>query len=288
MIGTGHASPYVRGAPGPQVVVWGPEAGPAAFAGRTCKAGKMENTLLIGLSRQMALERQLNVVANNIANAQTAGYKGETLLFEQFLTPTAGAGESTTGGSQLAFVIDADSFRRFGEGPMVSTGNPLDIAIKGDGWLVVETDAGERYTRNGHLRLDADGELVTSEGDRVLSGSGPVSFGSDEIDITIASDGTISTNLGEKGKLRVVDFPGDAQLTKEGNNLFSADKPPRPATGYHIAQGAVEGSNVEPVTEIAKMIEVTRNYVTTARLLNDAADLKSRAINELGQLPTAA
>jgi len=247
----------------------------------------MENALLIGLSKQMALQRQMDVIANNLANVATSGYKSETLTFEEVLMPVANIDGVTGSAGKLSYVLDARTVRRFDEGSISQTGNPLDVAINGKGWLVVQTAQGERYTRNGNFTLDANGQVVNGNGQPILGESGPITIGLEDTDLTIASDGTVSTAQGKKGKLRVVAFENENVLKKQGDNLFSATRPPQPAEGYRIAQGVIERSNVEPVLEIAKMIDVTRSYVSTARLLDQTAKLKSRAIEELGRMPTA-
>ncbi len=247
----------------------------------------MENSLLIGLSRQMALGRQMEVVANNLANARTTGYKGESLIFEEVLMDTARAGDIAGSAGKLSYVVDARAARDFGEGPMTPTGNPLDIAINGKGWLVVQTQNGERYTRNGRLKIDEQGQIVNGAGQPVLSDAGVITIGAEETGLTISSDGTVSTDAGQKGKIRVVTFENENALKKEGASLYRTDAAAQPAENYRISQGVIEGSNVEPVREIARMIEVMRSYVSTAKMLNNTAELKRRAIEELGRLPAS-
>ena len=134
----------------------------------------MENALLIGLSRQMVLSRQLDVVANNIANLNTTGYKADNSMFEQFLMPVARENRFNVPDRQLNFVNDRGTWHNFQPGALQQTGNPLDIAIKGDGFLVVQTPDGERYTRNGALQVNAQGQLVTMDVSPVMGGSGPI------------------------------------------------------------------------------------------------------------------
>lgn len=246
----------------------------------------MENALLIGLSKQQALGRQMDVIANNLANVRTTGFKSESLVFEEVLMPVASIEGSSGAAGKLSYVLDERTLRRFDEGPNTPTGNPLDIAINGKGWLVVETEQGERYTRNGNLKLNAEGQMVTANGRPVMGESGPITIGPGETALTIASDGTVSTDQGKKGRIRVVAFDNENILKKQGDNLFKTSEPPKPAEKYRVVQGTLERSNVEPVLEIAKMIDVTRAYVGTARLLDQTAKLKSRAIEELGRVPT--
>ena len=135
----------------------------------------MENTLLVGLSRQVTLERQMDVVANNVANASTNGFKADRSLFAEYLMPTAREDNFAAGRDRkLSHVIDRATFRDYGQGSLDQTKNPLDVAIDGDAFLVVQTPRGERYTRNGALQINATGALVTSEGYQVLGDGGPL------------------------------------------------------------------------------------------------------------------
>ena len=138
----------------------------------------MENALLIGLSRQIALQRELDVVANNIANINTTGFKADGAVFDEYLSaPAARRRPGPT--SRVSFVQDRATWHDMSQGPIQHTGNPLDVAIDGQGFLVVQTARGERYTRNGALQINATGELVTSAGDQVLGDSGPISLAAD-------------------------------------------------------------------------------------------------------------
>lgn len=245
----------------------------------------MENALLIGLSRQAALGRQLDIVANNMANMRTAGYKSESLMFEEFLMPVAREQDMTGKDRNLSYVIDSGLSRDFSEGQFESTNNDLDIAIQGKGWLVVEMPDGERYTRDGELKLNVNGELVTTDGRRVLGEGGPIVFNSDERNISFGADGSISSSAGEKGRLRIVAFEQEGGLVKEGENLFSSKETPQPAQDFRLAQGMIERSNVKPVIETARMIEVTRAYVSVAQMLEQLQNLRRDAIDQLGNLP---
>ncbi len=173
----------------------------------------MENALLVALSRQVVMERHMQVVANNIANASTPGYKGEQMLFSEYLTPSGDGGT-------VSFVQDIAVVRDYGEGELVRTGNSLDFAIHGKGWFVVDTPGGQAYTRNGHFTLDAQGRLTTSFGQPVLSDSGtPITFTPEDTGIVVSADGTITSETGEKGRLAVVAFEDEHQLKKSGNSL---------------------------------------------------------------------
>ena len=178
----------------------------------------MENALLIGLSRQIALSRELDVVANNIANINTTGYKADGSLFEEYLSSAARSGQNQ---GRVSFVHDRGTWHDLSAGPIEQTGNPLDVAIDGNAFLVVQTPRGERYTRNGALQINGDGQLVTSDGDAVLGDAGPIQFQPTDNQVSISRDGTITVREGTskadsaRGKLRLVTFD-DAAAIAEG------------------------------------------------------------------------
>ncbi len=180
----------------------------------------MDNAILIGLSRQMTLKRQMDVIANNLANLNTAGFKADSLRFEEFLGDTA-RDEGIQGASGgVSFVLERGAVPNMSAGAFERTGNDLDVAISAEAWLVVQTPEGERYTRNGQLKLNAAGQLVTGDGYKVLGGGGPITFSPRESGITIAADGSISTSEGDKDVLRLVRLPDPSAVTKEGATLF--------------------------------------------------------------------
>ena len=253
----------------------------------------MENGSLIGLSRQIALQRELDVIANNIANINTSGFKAEGVVFQEHLMPVASANRFGAADRKLSFVQDRATWHDLSQGPVQQTGNPLDVAVSGDAFLVVQTPRGERYTRNGGLQLNATGELVTSEGYRVLGEAGPIALQNGDRDISISSDGTISVREGKnttdslRGKLRLVSFAQPQRLQKDGASTFSAPEglAPQPATNVRVSQGVIEKSNVSSVIEMTRMIEVTRNYTQVAGILQQQSDMRRSAIEKLAEVP---
>ncbi len=253
----------------------------------------MENALLIGLSRQMVLERQMDVVANNLANVNTNGFKTDASLFQEYLK--TGAHEDNFIGSDRAvsYVQDSGTYRDLTQGAVQPTNNPLDLAIDGDAYLVVQTAGGERYTRDGGLQLNSQGQLVTVAGDTVLGGSGPIVFQPTDHDINVSPDGTVTVLEGNgttdaiRGKLRLVRFASAQRLLKEGSNLYSAGEagPAQPDVKSQIRQGFIEKSNVNSVAEMSRMIEVTRAYTQIATLLQQQSDLHKTAIQQLADVP---
>jgi flagellar basal-body rod protein FlgF len=252
----------------------------------------MENALLIGLSRQSILERQLDVVANNIANVNTTGYKNDSSLFEEFLTSGAHEDNFVGGDRRVSFVQDRGTFRDFSQGALEQTKNPLDLAIDGSAFLVVQTPAGERYTRDGGLQLNNQGQLVTVAGNPVLGAGGPIVFQPTDHDVNVTADGTITVVEGNgtadsiRGKLRLVSFTDAQKMLKEGLNLYTAGEgSPQPDTKSVVRQGFIEKSNVNAVAEMSRMIEVTRAYSQIATLLQQQSDLHKTAIQQLADVP---
>src|ERR1700730_1582066 len=191
-------------------------------AGHLRGESAMENALLVGLSRQTLLERQLDVVANNVANVNTTGYKADSSLFEEFLASGAHEDNFVGGDRRISSVQDRGTFRDFAQGAMEQTKNPLDVAISGSAFLAVQTPAGERYTRDGGLQLNNQGQLVTIAGNPVLGTSGPIVFQPTDHDINISPDGTITVVEGNtrtdsiRGKLRLVSFADAQKLLHKG------------------------------------------------------------------------
>ncbi|WP_189424662.1 flagellar basal-body rod protein FlgF [Devosia pacifica] len=241
----------------------------------------MENAQLIGLSRQMALRRQMDVVANNMANLNTTGFKAEEILFASYDMPVAKDRDFKRQDQPLSYVQDWATRHDLTSGAIVDTGNELDVALMGDGFLAVDTPAGERWTRSGSLQIDATGTLVDTSGNPVLGDGGPIVFDPTETGITISAEGTIATDQGPKGRLRLVEFADPQELTREGNNLYAGGAP-LPAQDTAVMQGSLERSNVSGVTEMAEMIRVQRAYESIAGLMRQQDDLRRSAIQRLG------
>lgn len=250
----------------------------------------MQNALLIGLSRQVALGRELDVVANNIANINTTGYKADGALFEEYL---ASAARSDQNAGRVSYVRDRGTWHDLSAGPIEQTGNPLNVAIDGSAFLVVQTARGERYTRNGALQINGQGQLVTSEGDQVLGDAGPITFQPTDNSVTIGHDGTITVREGNakvdsrRGSLRLVAFDDVSQLQKDGSSTFTtADgSQPQPTKASRVIQGAIEKSNVRGVLEMTRMIEITRAYTQVAAMLQSQNDQSQQTIDKLADVP---
>ncbi len=242
------------------------------------KAEQMTTTTTVALSQQMALRRNLDVIANNLANMNTTAFKTESVIFEEYLMDV----ETQTGTEQISYVIDQGVDRNLSQGHHVATTNMLDFAINGDGYFTIETPYGERYTRNGHFILNDQGQLSTKEGYPVLGKSGaPITLAPEDGMPTVSSDGTITTNTGQKGQLALVTFENERLLQKEGDSLFSSDEIPSDAANPIIIQGSIEQSNVSAIVEMTKMIDVMRAYQSAAKLMETNNKLTLEAINKL-------
>lgn len=242
----------------------------------------MENTSYVALSRQATLRRQMDVVANNLANMSTHGYKSGQMMFVEHLTKSKGGESLLT--PKMAYVRDIATMTDTKPGAMETTGNPLDLAIQGEGYFVVQTPEGERYTRNGRLQLDNTGQLVNQLGQPVLAdGGAPLIFAPEDTEIAVSSDGTVSTNNGELGKLRVVRFENDQLLDRTSGAQFATteENPPQDVEEASVLQGAVEGSNVEPILEMAQMITVHRAYDSVKSFIEREDERQRTMIKEL-------
>ncbi len=243
----------------------------------------MENALLVGLTAQLALRRSMEIVANNVANISTGGYKRENPIFEQVLAQVD-APDRLEGTAEVAFVRDYRVLRDLSAGPLEQTGAPLDVAIGGAGHFVIETPNGERFTRDGHFKIDSAGRVVTRDGLGVMGEAGPLSLPANATDIKISEDGTVSANGTVAGRLRVVTFANEQTMIKEGANLLRSDEAPAPAAAPRLAQGMLERSNVQGVAEITRMIEISRAYQAVSEQVNQSEETLKRAVQKLGEV----
>ena len=244
----------------------------------------MDNALYVGLSRQMVLRREMDIVANNIANADTNGFKVESLMTKEQPGPPA----FTLQGPRPVKFVSADGVARdFGQGGLHTTGAPLDMAIEGQGFFKVTTKDGERYTRDGGFRIDDTGRLATQSGQLVLDeGGGEIPLDLQKGQITIASDGTVSQGAERVGKVGVYKFDTLSVLEKKGDNLLAntSNVQPAPALEAKVRQGMLEGSNVKPILEITRMIEVSRAYESVSKMMDSQSELTRQAITRMGRL----
>jgi len=246
----------------------------------------MENPSYIALSHQMALRRQMDMIANNIANVSTPSYKAERILFSELVASPPVIANVRGHGTRLSFVEEAGALRDLRPGAMIQTDNKLDIAIHGSGYFVVETPAGPRYTRLGNFQLDQNGRISTPNGHLLLDQANqPMTVPPGDTRIEITPQGTITSDSGEIGRIRLVTFENERLLRRIGDGLYEAEMEPiaaDPRTEVH--QGMLEGSNVQAVAEITNMIEVLRRYQSAQRVLETEHELRRRAVEKIARV----
>ncbi len=238
----------------------------------------MNDASSVALSAQLAALHEADIIANNLANMSTTGYKGEHVAFAQFLSQSGD-------GTPIAYVQEQGVARDPSQGTINTTNNRLDVAIRGEGYFTVQTPLGDRYTRNGHFQLDTTGEIVTSQGYPVLSDSGsPLVVPQGSGEITIGGDGSVSTLQGQIGKIGLVTFPDQVAMTETTGGYFTTDQTTQPAPeGTKLMQGSLEGSNVEPIIEITRLLSAQRNVDYSKTFVSTLASQTSNAIDRLGK-----
>lgn len=237
----------------------------------------MENTIYIGLSRLTALQSHMDMIANNIANINTPGFKAGKMVFAEYLDKPKTMKET------LSMVEDYGNFRVAANGPVKLTGNPLDVALEGPGYLGVQGPGGKTmYTRAGSFGLDTEGNLVTQQGYKVLDGGGaPISVPPGSRDIKIDATGSIATMDGTVGNLMVTEFSNIQTLTPFGEGLYQAKEAGIPAEKTKVIQNALEGSNTQGVLEMTDMIDVSRSYQSVAKMMQNEHDRVRSTIKTL-------
>ncbi|MBI1214759.1 MAG: flagellar basal-body rod protein FlgF [Alphaproteobacteria bacterium] len=236
----------------------------------------MENIAYVGMSQQVALQQQMQVAANNIANMSTPGYKAEGVLFQQYITAPKNA-------DPIKQVQNFGTFRDLEMGNLTQTHNPLDMAIEGDGYFAVTTPQGVRYTRDGGFALNTARQIVTKSGHPLLNENGDaITVPPDATQITISADGTIVSEYGDIGRVKLVNFADPQKLKKLGDNLYDAGgQPEQPLARRDVVQGVLEGSNVNPVVEMNKMIGLLRMFQAAQNMLQNDHDRITKAIDTL-------
>jgi flagellar basal-body rod protein FlgF len=238
----------------------------------------MQNSLYVSLSGQVALERRLETIANNVANMNTVGFRADGVTFAAEL--------ARTGDSRVAFASAGSDYISRLNGGMTKTDNPLDVAVQGDGWLGVRTPGGTAYTRDGRMQMTDSGNLVTLNGYPVLdAGGAPIILDSSAGPPTIAGDGMINQNGKQVGAIGLFSIDNSARLTRADNSAVIPDKPPVPILDFTqdgVIQGYVEGSNVDPIREMTKLISVTRAFDGVSNGLSQMETTLHDAIKTLG------
>ncbi|MEM1380805.1 MAG: flagellar basal-body rod protein FlgF [Pseudomonadota bacterium] len=247
----------------------------------------MDTSLYVNLSYQSSLQRRLELIANNIANVNTAGFKGERVMFDDVTHKSAGA----AGTASVSFVIDRASYTDFNTGSITQTGNQFDVAVVGEGFLSVETPNGIRYTRDGRMNVSPNGVLVNLDGSPVLGRAGEqIQIPEQAISVAISQSGTISVQLeGEPqpidiGTIGIFEFDEPQRLEREESGRFNAeDTFAVNKQDGQIQQFAIESSNINPIKEIIKLMELSRAYTQVSKSSSDIHDQKKDSIGRLSK-----
>lgn len=236
-------------------------------------------------SGMLAETTRADTIANNLANGNTAGFKKDVAISKDFASVLIrrindGPEAPVIGGLGVGTVIDEIATIQ-STGLMHFSGNPFDFAIDGKGFFAVQTAAGVRYTRNGTFTRNARGELVNAEGQKVLGQNGPITLPDGQV--TVDGTGNVIVDGANVGQLRVVEFNNERELVKEGANLYQAPNNGRQATGK-VAQGFLEQSNVNVVSEMVNLISGYRAYELNAKTVQTHDQLLDKAVNEVGKV----
>ena len=238
----------------------------------------MDTASYIALSGQTARERELEVIANNMANLSTPGFKAEKMMFQEYLM------KPKDGSDPSSYVVSQGHARDMTQGPLTHTGNPLDVALNGAGFMTVTTPSGDQYTRNGHLQLDNQGELVTSAG-YIVQGEGgsPIVIPAGAGSITVGRDGTVATNKQTVGKIAVVNFDNPQALAETQGGLYTTTQAAQPVATTTVEQGTIEEANIQSVVEMTKLMNTAHQFGLTKEFADGEHTRIRNAIDRLGK-----
>ncbi|HLZ67208.1 MAG TPA: flagellar basal-body rod protein FlgF [Aliidongia sp.] len=238
----------------------------------------MQTATYVALSRQTVLDRTMEVIANNLANMSTTGFKNESPLFQEYLEP------GPTKGQTISYVRDAGVVRDLSQGDLATTGNALDVGIDGKGYFQVNTVDGPRFTRNGRFQLDSGRTLVTAQGYQVLNSTGqPITIPQGSTSISIGKDGSVATETGPVGKIALSSFANAQDLVPAGNGLYATTAAPSPDTVSTMHQGTLESSNVQPIIEMTRMLDIQRSYTSAQNIVEGEDSRIKNAIDKLSK-----
>lgn len=230
----------------------------------------MENAGYITLTRQSGLMREMEIIAHNIANAATTGFRQQGLVFSEYIS-------SVENGDSLSMAAARVNKTSMVQGSLTQTGNPLDLAIEGQGFFQLETPNGIRLTRAGAFNVNSVGDIVSADGHRVLDiGGAPINVPPGDADVTVAADGTLSRGDQLLGQIGIVEPEQTSDLRREAGVLFETQSALLPSVDGLVLQGHLEGSNVDAISQLTRLIEVQRAYEMGQKLL-DMGDERSRS-----------
>lgn len=250
--------------------------GSSLSAGSNVKGKKMENALFIGLSKQMALRNQMEIVANNVANMNTSGFRAQNIMFHELVEDPKGQE------NDLSYVLDFGQYDNTDPGPVQHTGNPLDVAISGPGFMGVDNNGEIMYTRAGNFTVSANGTITNPSGMPVANqGGGPIVVPPGTQTVQITEDGMVIADEQQLGQLMLVEFENPQNLKPAGDVLYTTEDEPVPAANSVIKQFMLEGSNVNSIKEVTNMIEVLRSYQSVQSMIGDEDERQRTAVREL-------
>ncbi len=238
----------------------------------------MQTNFSVALSAQMSLQKRLETIANNVANASTAGFRAEEVKFDSYL--------SYASSTPIAYASAGQNYLSRASGEMVKTDNLLDVAVQGDAWLGVQTPAGTVYTRDGRMKMTPTGELQTLNGYPMLdAGGSPIQLDPNAGPPRIARDGAINQNNRAVGAIGLFKIDDKANLKRFDNSGVIPDRAATPVVEFSktgVQQGFVERANVNPVMEMSKLIMVSRAFDAVSSSLKDSESSLQEAIKTLG------
>jgi flagellar basal-body rod protein FlgF len=224
----------------------------------------------------------LDLLANNVANASTGGYKADREFYSLYVAPEAADSDASS-----TMPVIEKQWTDFSQGIVQATGNPLDLALSGKGFFAVRSSRGTLYTRNGNFQLAADGNLVTAEGYTVLgTGNTPLTLNGSR-PIEIAGDGTVTQDGAVIGQLEIVDFTSAGALGKQGNNYFRVSGPsvqPSPSSGVDVQQGRLEASNSGTAESAVRLVSILRQFEMLQKATALSFDMSKQAIEQVAKV----
>jgi flagellar basal-body rod protein FlgF len=238
----------------------------------------MQSSLYVALSAQMAVQKRLETIANNVANASTPGFRAEEVKFEAMLSNAAS--------ESVHYASSGDTYIKREAGRLIRTENPLDIAVQGDAWFAIQTPAGIIYTRDGRMKMTAEGDLQSIDGHPILDvGGAPIQIDPNGGRLQIAADGMITQGDRQFGAIGLFIIDPRASLSRYENSGVIPDQPATPALDFNqvgVVQGHIESSNVNPMWEMSQLIMASRSYDAVANSISKSEDSLTEAIRALG------
>jgi flagellar basal-body rod protein FlgG len=238
----------------------------------------MNAAMYKALSGALVQTRRLELVTQDLANVNTAGYKGERIVFREVLEAPPKPDERIGGQ-----VVVTEQRTDFSNGNLRPTGNPLDLALMGEGFFAVQTAAGVRYTRQGAFSLSVNKTVVTPAGEAVLGESGPIRVDGDKVDIT--AEGDVLVDGEEVDRLKIVRAEDPRRLVREGQTFFRAeDADVQPATAVQVVQGSLEEANVNPIESMVTLIDLQRQFEAYERAMRTMDSVTEKVVDQAGRL----